>query len=320
MNRNTYPDKRDPKSEGILKSFAEYYLLRFIMDVGDFFGSLLIYQLNPPKVGQYLSNIPYGNDDDKQMLDIAVPQGKGAFPVLVYIHGGGWLGGDKCHYARICRQFAEAGVLVFNINYRLVPEFRFPIQLQDTASAVAWVYRNARKYGGDPERIFVAGDSAGAHLASWYGAALNNPGLQKAAGINNIIPSEKLRGLLLFFGVYDLESACHLGFHGLKPAIEGFIGLDSPNYDEIAHTASTIRHIDSSYPPAFLTCGEADKLFPQSVALEKALLKNNVPCDSFLFPRKEYPDAHHAFIYRYFTKSAKTAMAGAREFIRKYGG
>ncbi len=314
------PDKTERLSEELLRSLGEYYPLRFIMDVGDFFGSLFIYQFNPPKVRQYIKDIPYANDDGKQMLDIVIPRGKGPFPVMVYIHGGGWLGGDKCHYARICRQFAEAGTLVFNINYRLVPEYRFPIQLQDTASAVAWAYENAAKYGGDPDKIFITGDSAGAHLASWYGAALNSPDLQKAAGISNMLPVEKIRGLLLFFGVYDMEAACHLGFNGLKPAIEGFIGLDSLNYKEIAHIASPIRHINALYPPVFLTCGEADRLFPQSVDFEKELIKNNVPHDSFLFPKKEYPDGKHAFLYKYFTKSAKTAMAGAREFIKKYGG
>lgn len=320
MKTNIQPDQRDLNHEVLRRSLAEYYPLRFIMDLGDFFGSLLIYQFNPPKVGRYLRDIPYGNDNEKQKLDVVIPRGKGPFPVMVYIHGGGWLGGNKCHYARICRQFAETGTLVFNINYRLVPEYRFPAQLQDTASAVAWAYKNALKYGGDPDKIFIAGDSAGAHLASWYGAALNNPAQHKAAGVDNMIAREKIRGLLLFFGVYDLETACNLGFNGLKPAIEGFIGIDSPNYKEIAQVASPIRHIDGLYPPVFLTCGEADRLYPQSVELDKVLTKNNVPHDSFLFSKKEYPDAHHAFLYKYFTRSAKTAMAGAREFIGKYGG
>jgi len=317
----TSQDERQPldhyqeKDIDYLPRYFHYYLLKFSVNVVDFLGSALIYQGNPPPVGKILKNIPYSDKDTKQVLDVIVPRGEGPFPILISIHGGGWISGDKYHYTRIARQFANAGKLVFNVNYRLAPKFRFPIQFQDIAAAVGWTYRNAHRYGGDVNNIFLSGDSAGAHLASWHAAALNRPELLKYAEISDPIPGENIKGMLLLFGVYDLETATNLGFPGLKTSIEAFIGKNRRSYKKIAHIASPIRHIDRRYPPVFLTAGEKDRLYMQSVDMAKALEEIGVPFRTAFFSRKEHPRAGHAFTYRYYLKCAQAAIRSALDFM-----
>lgn len=103
----------------------------------------------------------------RQKLDIYDNPKAGTHPkpVLVFFYGGGWHGGDKDHYGFAGRAYAAKGFLVVVPDYRLVPDVRFPAFLQDSAAAIAWTWRNAARFGGDPNRIVTAGHSAGAYNA-----------------------------------------------------------------------------------------------------------------------------------------------------------
>ncbi|MBW2038315.1 MAG: alpha/beta hydrolase [Deltaproteobacteria bacterium] len=147
------------------------YLLKIFLSVADLIARSFIYNRNPPLTREFISDVPYGNNR-KQKVDVIVPYGEPPYPILNYVHGGGWLMGTKSNYTRICKNFANKGYLVFNLNYRLGPTYRYPIQLQDVATAIYWVFSNAKRYNGDTCKIFLSGDSAGAHLVSWYAAAL----------------------------------------------------------------------------------------------------------------------------------------------------
>ena len=105
-------------------------------------------------------------DNDKDLLDIYMPQGKKNVPVFVYFHGGGLLGGEKNAGAAIGHKVAEQGIGLVSCNYRLSPEFQHPAHVNDAAAATAWVIKNIAKYGGNPNKVYVGGHSAGAYLAA----------------------------------------------------------------------------------------------------------------------------------------------------------
>ena len=111
-------------------------------------------------------DIAYG-EGPRQKLDIYDNGEAGAYPkpVLVFFYGGGWHSGDKDHYGFAARAYAAKGFLVILPDYRLVPDVHFPAFLQDSAAAIAWTWRNAARFGGDPNRIGTAGHSAGAYNA-----------------------------------------------------------------------------------------------------------------------------------------------------------
>jgi arylformamidase len=104
--------------------------------------------------------------NDQQMLDVyAAPGGKG-LPVVVWIHGGGWMYGDKSEVHKKPQGFVDKGFVFVSINYRLFPKVTLKEIAQDVAKAIRWVHDHAKEYGGDGDRLVVAGHSAGAQLAA----------------------------------------------------------------------------------------------------------------------------------------------------------
>lgn len=115
-----------------------------------------------------LNDISYNPSEDahpRQMLDLYLPT-TDSFPMVLYVHGGAWVGGDKNLYANIGRTLAEAGYGVAIINYRLSPEYTHPAHTQDGAMAVAWLKNHIGEYGGNPDIVFLTGHSAGGHMIS----------------------------------------------------------------------------------------------------------------------------------------------------------
>ena len=104
----------------------------------------------------------------RHRLDVWVPKGKAAqpLPVVVFFYGGGWNMGARGDYGFAGRAFAAQGFVAIVADYRLVPDVRFPAFIEDGALAVKWARDNAARYGGDPNRITLAGHSAGSYIAA----------------------------------------------------------------------------------------------------------------------------------------------------------
>lgn len=115
------------------------------------------------------SDLPYvENGHERQVLDIYSPRERsdGLIPVMFWIHGGGWQVGDKSDVALKPKVFVERGFVFVSTNYRLLPDVEMDVLIRDVAKALGWVHENIADYGGDPNRIFVGGHSAGAQLAA----------------------------------------------------------------------------------------------------------------------------------------------------------
>lgn len=115
------------------------------------------------------ADVPYlENSHERHVLDIYVPENQGAkkLPVMFWIHGGGWQAGDKSDVALKPKVLCERGFVFVSTNYRLLPEVTMEELTGDIAASLGWVAKNISKYGGDPEKIFVGGHSAGAQLAA----------------------------------------------------------------------------------------------------------------------------------------------------------
>ena len=158
------------------------------------------------------TDIAYG-DDPRQKLDLYQPQGKPRMPVVVFVHGGGYVAGAKnghggVIYANVPSYFARHGMLGVNIEYRLAPQHPWPAGAEDVGKAVAWLKSNAAKYGGNPDRIFVIGHSAGAtHVASYvFDSSLqpkSGPGVAGAimvSGFYRVTPQDQAPNILAYFG------------------------------------------------------------------------------------------------------------------------
>jgi acetyl esterase len=131
-----------------------------------------LFLLGPVQVGAHTdsptlhSNVEYGEaTGEKLLLDVWEPNEDGPFPVAIYVHGGGWTGGDKASDAPVLNLLTEAGFTWFSINYRLAPQHPWPACINDVQTAIRWVKANAARYKGDPSRVVLVGYSAGGHLA-----------------------------------------------------------------------------------------------------------------------------------------------------------
>lgn len=288
------------------------------------FSAVLMWLVRPilnssaPPVGRMEPDIRYGFDSDRQRLDVVVPRGSGPFPVLVYVHGGGFTAMDKKDYTRVARVFADAGYLVLNCNYRLAPGWQYPAQLEDVSRAVAWALANARDFGGDPERLFLAGDSAGAKLSATYATVIGEDALARAFGVEHVQRPKSLSGLVLIYGAYDCETVLDSGFPLISLLMKNYLGYETAEYQERAKAASPIRHVKEGYPPCFLTAGEKDPLYTQSLDFERELERVGIPHKSIYFPASECRGIVHGFFSMWWRGCAKEASEAAIAFLKEY--
>ncbi|TGE15277.1 alpha/beta hydrolase [Hymenobacter elongatus] len=120
----------------------------------------------------YVPTTEAGFDTERHRLDVYAPRQRAAsaYPVVVFIHGGSWTSGNKDFYSFIGRRLAKQGVVAVVINYRLAPAVQVPAMADDCARAVQWTYQHIAEYGGDPQRLFTMGHSAGGGLAALLAA------------------------------------------------------------------------------------------------------------------------------------------------------
>lgn len=124
---------------------------------------------NTASAQKLTADIPYvENGHERHVLDIYTPETSSAasLPVMFWIHGGGWQVGDKSDVALKPKVLTERGFVFVSTNYRLLPDVEMDVLIRDVAKSLGWVHRNIAEYGGDPQRIFVGGHSAGAQLAA----------------------------------------------------------------------------------------------------------------------------------------------------------
>lgn len=143
-----------------------------------------------------IRDIPYLDDSDTyHLLDIYSPENADKkLPLIIDIHGGGWMYGTKEINRCYCHRLAERGFVVANINYRLADKVMFAGQIKDIFDAFDWICKNAAAYGADMNHIFLTGDSAGGHFACVAAALCKREDLRRECGISGEIPDFKAVG------------------------------------------------------------------------------------------------------------------------------
>ena len=185
--------------------------------------------------------ISYG-DDPRNKLDIYRPRsGKGAAPVVVFFYGGSWNMGSRSDYAFVGEALAERGIVAVLADYRLYPQVRYPSFVDDSARAVAWTLKEIQRHGGDPQKVFVMGHSAGA-----YNAAMVAIDQRFLAAAGASITS--LRGFIGLAGPYDFIP---IADQNVRPV---FFYPDTPPESQ------PINHVTAAAPPTLLLASRADKL------------------------------------------------------------
>lgn len=292
-------------------------LLRLFMATLEWALRSFVFNRQLPAVTMLCQDEAYG-DHKKQKLDLIAPdKGEGPFPILLYVHGGGWVSGDKANFVWATKSLAAAGLLVASINYRWAPEAPFEEQIRDIVQALKWVRQNSSQHGGDPEQVFLAGDSAGAHLVSWLHMAIQQTELFDELGIKSPLAKSSLSASLLFYGIYDLTTAWRLG-RVMHTPIHAVLGAQPSQIPKRAELASPRAHVQENMAPLFVCSGEKDILHQQSLSLLESLQTHAVSHQAVLLSRTQYPDATHSFLNFGRRAASKRAMQEALEFISRY--
>lgn len=149
-------------------------------------------------------DVPYSHRSPALRLDLVLPnQGEGPFPTIVFIHGGGWLTGDKSHIqTQSVYRLLYAGYAVCCLNYRLSDEAKWPLPLHDCKAAIRFLRANARRFCLDTERIGVVGNSAGGHLAAMLGTTNGQPEYEDLT-MGCPDASSDVQAVFVWFGIYD---------------------------------------------------------------------------------------------------------------------
>lgn len=270
-------------------------------------------------------NERYDVQDKDAVLDVYYPSsisGKlQVLPVIVWIHGGGWVAGNKDQIANYCKILAAKGYIVAAINYSLAPERIYPLPLKQTQRALQYLMAKGERFHIDTNRFILAGDSGGAHIAAQSANIIYNKSYSELLGIQPSIQRDQLTGLILYCGPYDTSlvdlSGDFSGFlNTILWAYSGQKHLDTAAFK----SASVINYLSKDFPPTFISAGNADPLLPQSTALARKLKELAVPLDTLFFKANYQPPLPHEYQFNLDTDAGKLALSSSLEFIKKYSG
>jgi acetyl esterase/lipase len=248
-------------------------------------------------------------------LNIYTPDGPGAQPrpVILWIHGGGFISSSAATVADYTILLAHAGYTVASLDYSLAPGSHHPVPVRQGNAALGFLRAHAGQFGGDPARIVLGGDSAGAQIASELAAVQTDPALARATGITAAVPSG-LRGVVLFCGLYDMHTVGSSGFPALRTYLWSYTDVrDWTSYPQIDQL-STVLNVTPAYPPIFLSVGDIDPLASQAAELAAVLRRQGVPLTT-LFWTGTGAGLRHEYQFKFNLPQARTALARTLAFL-----
>jgi acetyl esterase/lipase len=280
-------------------------------------------------------DLRYYGSHPRQVLDVFRPKGVANAPVVLFVHGGAWMFGDKNLfglYRSVGRFLASHGIVAVLINYRLSPEVKYPAHVQDLARAFAWTRRNIAKYGGDPDRIALCGHSAGGHLVALLATDptyLNDPELGLKAADRAAV-----RGVAAICGLYEIptpsrlnalsaallptllvagappEPSTHAARFSAGDLLRPVFGDDL----KVREQASPLAHVHKGLPPFLVLYAERELPLLADMARQFARALREVG-DSVELER--IPDCHHNFILFRLSRPGDPTAAALLPFIER---
>ncbi|MBT3349291.1 alpha/beta hydrolase fold domain-containing protein [bacterium] len=232
---------------------------------------------------EIFEDLSYANTSDSQKLDLYVPVNSTNLPLVVWIHGGSFTGGDKANKPKIevLKEIANDGYAVASINYRFIQESMWPAQLYDAKAAIRWLRASADQFGFDANKIAVIGGSAGANLASLLGTTGGIQSLEGTEGtylshsseVSAVIDLSGVSGAIPPTGTTDYEN--------ISRKITKATGCQNIESCPELESFGAINYVTSDDPPFFIIHAQDDPIVPisQSNAFQEVLIENGIPVE-----------------------------------------
>ena len=261
----------------------------------------------PENIIRY-DNIAYGPFQEANLLDVYRPKDcTDKLPVIVNVHGGGYVYGTKEVYQFYCMSLAQRGFAVVNINYRLAPDHPFPTALEDVNAAMKWLLTNHDTYQMNQDQIFMVGDSAGAQIVSQYATMVSNPEYAKLFPFE--VAMVTIQGVCLNCGMYDMQrfvqddnTEIRQAYWGKEPSVHGEL-------------VQVFQNITKNYPPAFIMTSNMDFLKDCAMPLYELLQTLGVKSVYQLYGN-ESDKLYHVFHVDIKSKIANQCNREECEFLR----
>ena len=272
----------------------------------------------PPSLTVH-NDLAYGDGPD-ELLDLVLPADvPGQLPVVLWVHGGGFIGGSKDGVANYLKILAAQGFAVAGMNYSTAPGATYPTPVRQVAAALKFLADEGQALNVDADRIVLAGDSAGAQIAAQAALIATDPNYAAKVGIKPTIGAEQLKGTILVSGAFDMRS---IDMEGggvagwfVKTVLWSYSGVRDFMNDEQFLLASITPNVSSRFPPTFLTSGDADPLEPQARALYRKLHDLGVDVEALFFDAG--PELQHEYQFNLDTVEGQQAFRRSAGFIKR---
>jgi acetyl esterase/lipase len=266
-----------------------------------------------------------GSAGGNTTLDAFSPRDRsGALPTVVWIHGGAWISGSKADVAPYLRILAGHGYTAIGLNYTIAPEAAYPVAIRQLNDALGYIRDHAAALRVDPDRIVIAGDSAGGQLASQLDVLITNPQYAQLLGIRPAIEPRQLVGTVLQCGVYDLDRMADLdgiAAWGFKTALWAYTGTKSWSSSYEGSTMSTIDFVTPRFPPTYISGGNGDGLtWIESIPMSQTLQRAGVDVTTRFFPADHEPALPHEYQFHLDDPDARTTLQQTLQFLGRVTG
>jgi len=273
-----------------------------------------------PKNVHSVLNVSYNSDDSDALLDVYYPKDLPArelLPTIVWVHGGGWISGDKSQVGNYCKILAGKGYTVVSVDYTIAPEQKYPTPVRQTMKALAFLSANKEKFPIDNHKFILAGDSGGAHIVSQTANIIYNSHYSGLLKIKPSLKPHQLKGLLLYCGPYNTKNINLEGAFGgfLKTVLWSYSGTKDFANDADFATANVIDYITEDFPPVFISVGNDDPLQSHSYDLAALLTKKGVMTETLFFDNNYKPKLSHEYQFNLDLEASKKALTESLRFV-----
>ena len=246
-----------------------------------------------------------------------IPREEGKYPVMLYIHGGGFVAGDKKFRRGVSKWYAQTGLYVFNVNYGLCPAYMYPQPLVHIVKAFNRICEKAEELNLDLNKFIVAGDSAGAYYAAMLIAACNYKRVQKKLGVT---PLSSVKAAIFNCGLYDIDSImkCKMMFDLNARIFRRFTGSDDACFENYVHKKLCMpaSYVNSAYPPCFIVYSKKDFFVGgQAESFIDKLAEKGVYFESYF---SDVVFSNHCFPLNWKGKYAVTANSMTENFVKRF--
>jgi acetyl esterase/lipase len=288
--------------------------------------------LEIPENIEYIRDIRYGKNRQYHTLDICWPNtvdaterglfgikkhsgeerpidpAKDKLPVIISVHGGGYVYGSKEIYQYYCSSLAGKGFAVINFNYRLAPKYKFPAPIEDLNAVILWMMKHKDEYPFDTENVFLVGDSAGAQIACQYGVIYTDADYRQIMGMRK--PKIKIRALGFCCGTYDLKK--RIAEEGVKGLMKDYLSSNPFKFGEMLDVT---EHIGKDYPPVYLFSAKGDMLVGECEPMAELLKSRGVKCEYEIYGTKKTGHVFHVNMKDTYSDEANTDQT---DFFKKF--